>query len=846
MFKSKGGRLLVNLSGILVVLIAIGLTLYFLFNKLTEKSFYEEYGTVKLEGLKSQVEIVRDSYGVPNITSANEEDLYFALGYTHAQDRLWQMDFVRRVAEGRTAEIFGRETVEFDKLFRTIGINRYSYSLYPGISAKSKSILENYSNGVNAFIRKNNKKLPLEFDILNYKPEEWKPEHSLMVVRMMGWELNLSWLTEFTFGEILKRFGVEKSKDFFPDYPEDAPYTVKQEKDNTVTKKEITSSEIKAIENRYRSITELGSGFFETVTGYREFYNMTGTHIGSNAWAVNGNKTEGKKPILANDPHLALLVPARWYEVVMHNTSDNSMVCGFSIPGAPGIAIGSNGKISWGMTNLMNDDSDFLILNRDSANYNRYIYKNVSHPIDSLEEYIKIKDVKDELPYYVCTTMLGPVISSLNKTGFTGDSKFNLPKNEIMTFKWTGFEASDEILAFYDVYHSNNWNEFRTSLKNFGLPASNFVYADAGGNIGYQAAGKIPVRKVTGEINQAVPQYGDIEWTGFVPFDELPVSYNPPDNIVASANNKPQKDYKYYISNLYEEPYRAMRIEEVLKSKNNITAQEFKLLQNDVVSIQAKEWFRYVVDSFRDSSSMNPLEKKVITAIKRWDYDMNRLSWLGVLFAEFEVQLYKDLYKGRLGDELFYNYLYLNNVPIRNTSKLLRENSSWILGSANDSDKTNNRNKLVRHTFRLALKNCIRRFNTEDFEKWHWGDIHRITMRHPLGSVPALSKILNIGDFKLGGLGTTVSNAEYSFRQAIEKQEFDCFIGASMRFIYDFNEPEFYYSILPTGQSGQPEHKNYSDQIKSWANAEYKKVYLNPADLKKSGNEVKILVLIPR
>ncbi|MCI0472849.1 MAG: penicillin acylase family protein, partial [Ignavibacteria bacterium] len=274
--------------------------------------------------------------------------------------------------------------------------------------------------------------------------------------------------------------------------------------------------------------------------------------------------------------------------------------------------------------------------------------------------------------------------------------------------------------------------------------------------------------------------------------------------------------------------------------------QEFKLLQNDVVSIQAKEWFRYVLDSYRDTTKISPFEKKVIAAIKRWDYDMNRMNGLGALFAEFEIELYKDLYKGRLGDELFYNYIYLNNVPIRNTSKILRENTSWLLGQANDSDKTNNRNQLVQHTFRLALANCVRRFNTEDIDKWRWGDIHRITMRHPLGSVPALSKILNIGEFKLGGLGTTVSNTEYSFRQAVEKQEFECFIGASMRFVYDFNHPEFYYSILPTGQSGQPEHKNYSDQIKSWANAEYKKVYLNPADLKGSGSEVKILVLIPR
>jgi penicillin amidase len=839
MFNSKGSKILFNAIGILLLLIITGITLYYQFNKLTRKSFYEEAGKKNIPGLVNNVEVVSDEYGVPHITAQSDEDLFFTLGYMHAQDRLWQMDLTRRVAEGRLAEIMGRDVLEYDKLFRTIGIGKYAYTLYQNVSPKTKSILENYSKGVNAFIKENNRKLPFEFDVLNYKPEEWKPEHSLMVVRMMGWELNISWMTEFMFGELVSKFGFEKAKDFFPNYPEDAPYIVKQEKGNT---KDIKPNKT---EDKLKKISELGKDFYQGVNAYRDHFGLIGTHIGSNSWAVNGKKTEGGKPILANDPHLVLQAPSRWYEVVIKNSADNTMACGFSIPGAPGIAIGSNGTISWGITNLMNDDSDFLVLNRDSTNHDRYIYKNVSYDIDSTEEYIRIKDVKDEVPYTVFSTRLGPVVSNLDRTGFMDGGNFKAGDKYILTFKWTGFEVSDEIKSFYDVYHSNNWEEFRASLHNFGLPASNFTYADVNGNIGYQAAGKIPIRKNDNDFNASIPNNEDLEWTGFVSFDEMPTVYNPDDNFIATANNKPQKDYKYYISNLYEPPYRAARIEEVLKAKPNMTSQEFKLLQNDVVSLQAKEFFKYVLEAFKDSVKMNADEQKIITAIKKWDYNVNKLNGLASLFAEFELQLYIELYKYKLGDKLFYDYIYVNNVPVRNTAKLLKENNSWILGDFKDSLKSDARNLLIRKVFSNAIEKCKLRFHSPDYEKWEWGDIHPVVIRHPLGVVPSLSKILNIGPFEVSGIGTTVANTEYSFRKSIETHEFECFIGASTRFIFDFNEPKFYFSILPSGQSGQPQHTNYSNQTRLWMNGEYKKVYLSSEELKIEGKDVKVLNLYP-
>ncbi len=825
-----------NVTGIIIVLIVSFITFYILFINLSDKSDYVESGIIKSGELYDSVVIYRDEFGVSHIEANNEDDLYFALGYTHAQDRLWQMDLSRRAAEGRLSEIFGPEVIEYDKLFRTIGINRTSYKIYNSLPEKTKLILDNYSNGVNEFIKTHIKELPLEFDVLDYKPEEWKPEHSIMIVRMMGWELNIAWYTEYTFGLIVNKFGLEKAKEFFPNYPEDAPEILSPGKIKIIEKPD-TSEQRNTTEENLSALPEIAGGFFETAWNFKKYFNIDGSHIGSNAWVISGKKSENKKPILANDPHVPLLTPSRWYEVNLYDKKTDSKFFGFSVPGAPGVMIGGNGKISWGITNLMNDEADFYLLRKDSLVKNNYLVFENSYPLDSISELIKVKGSRDEIEFNVYSTKYGPVISNLEKTGFTSTSNFKTGDKYLVTFRWAGFEYSDEIGAVYEINRASDWNGFKNGLRSFGIPALNFVYADTMDNIGYHAAGKIPVRKFTEgenpgfEYSAIYPSAGEIEWSGFIPFDELPSLYNPDEGYIVTANNKPKQDYKYYISNLYEPHYRALRIDELLKPRNNYSANEFRLIQNDVKSLQAKDFCNELFNSYKDTVTVSFGERSYLMMLMKWDYEFKSTSPEAMIFAQFELELYKNLYKQKLGEDLFYKYLTINNIPVRNTAKLLKQNFP-------------EKKAILRKSFKDAIDFLKDKFNNADVSTWRWGELHKVKMKHPLGAVPALSAILDVGPYESNGCGTTINNIQYSFIRAISNSDFESHLGPSLRFIIDMSNTNTYNSILPPGQSGQNIYDNYRNQARLWLNGEYKTVKIDFNVLKYE--HTKKLLLLPK
>jgi len=832
-----------TLLGIIIVFVPASLLLGFLLGSLTQKSFYSNEGNVNLKGIGSEVNVYSDSYGVPHIIANNESDMYFTLGYMHAQDRLWQMDLTRRVAEGRLSEIFGSATLEYDKLFRTIGIDKFSYTLLEKISPKSKRILDAYSKGVNQFIEKHKDELPVEFDLLNYQPVEWKPHHSLMLVRLMGWELNLAWYIDYILGKVINKAGIEKVSEIFPD----TSITLYRKPIVTDTLKSDSLEEHTAIPE-LRTISESGKDFFNAYFAYGKFFGLECTNSGSNSWVISGFRSESGKPLLANDPHLALQAPSKWYEV--HLKSPGFDVTGMSFPGMPGIAIGHNRSISWGLTNLMNDDNDFFLLSRDSSDKSKYTLNNRSYYLDSLVEKIYVKD-SSEVRYTVKLTKVGPVVSGLSTRGFISEAqRDNIYGDRILTFKWTGFELSDEVNCFYKINKAKNWEQFKDGLKDFGAPAQNFIYADTAGNIGYHAAGKIPVRNGIGEHPYLYPLTSNYQWTGFVEFDDLPNQYNPEEGYIITANTNPydwlksEERKKYYISYVWEPASRFNRIKEILKSGKILSIDEFKLLQMSYLSPYAIEVSAYIVNAFKNYHA-NPYIADIINRFSDWKGEMNYNDVMGSVYNAFYINLLKNIYMDELGEDLFFEFLTIPNWPLRSTLLVLNkydENSPGWIDNVNTTKKET-RDEIIRESLFKAIEFLKARFETDDVNLWQWGHMHKVTFKHPLGLVPALSASFNIGPYEVGGDQTTVNCSEFSFKDALRYGNLDNSLGASMRIIVDFSDITHSLSVNSTGQSGQPLHPNYSDQSRLWLFGDYKTVTMDEIEIIKEN--YKLLVLNP-
>ncbi|MDX1700362.1 MAG: penicillin acylase family protein [Melioribacteraceae bacterium] len=775
-----------------------------------ESSLPDYYGEKEVDHLSNNVDIYRDEYGVAYVMTNEDMDAYFALGYLHAQERLFQMDLSRRAAEGRLSEIFGNKTVKFDKLFRTLDLIGISEKNYENYDTLTRNILEAYSKGVNQFINNSPEKFTIEFDILGYTPYEWKPVHSLAIAKLMSWELNISWWSDIAFTHLIQKFGNEKVKDILPDFDENGPIIIPKEV------------------NSYSNVpTEL----IKIDKDFRNFIGSKGTHIGSNNWVVNGKRSVSGKPIIANDPHLGFAVPGKWYVVSL--TSPSLKVDGFSLPGVPAIVIGKNMNISWVVTNIMADDSDFYIETVDSTN-NKYYYNGDWNEMTEIEDTIIVKDSSDVI-FTISKTHRGPIVSGLHNYNIKYPHDFQ--NKSPVSMRWSGFDPSNELLAFYKINTSKNWKDFEEGLSLFHSPGQNFIYADIEGNIGYIAGVKLPKRKYNSSSFVYDGASSEYEWDEFIPFDQNPAIKNPSVDFLASANNKVIEDYPYHISNIWEPISRISRIVELIESKEKHSVDDFKEYQNDFYSHYAKEIVPYISNALkgRDLSSDNA--KIALKILNQWDFVMSDESQVAAIYAVIYQELLRNIFMDEMGEAMFNEYVFLANVPLRVVLKLLHENKSNWFDDINTSS-IENRDDIIERSFYDALDYLENEID-DDIKFWQWGKLHTITFEHFFhGKISLLDKLLDIGPFTIGGDGTTVFNSEYYF-----SEPFDCKLGPSMRFIYDFSDPNKFEFVLPTGQSGHFFSEHYNDMTSLWLNGEYISINTN-IDTVKSKN-YKLLRLIP-
>ena len=814
--------------GIIMSLIIIFVIGGYIFYKSLLESLPVYEGELKAPSLKSEVKIYFDSLAVPYIFAEDDEDVSFALGYLHARERMFSMDMIRRAGEGRLSEIFGTETIPFDRMFRTIGLDQTAKMIKEKMNPEGLKLLEAYSSGVNFYLEEKKNKYPVEFDVLGYQPEEWKPEHSIIVIRMMAWELNLGWWTDLAFTELGQKLGEEKVKEILPGYPDNAP---------TIIPPEI------------KKFAQVNTNFIETDKAFRKFIGMTGTHLGSNNWVINSQMSVSGKPIIANDPHLAYRAPGIWYAGVIKSPQWNA--AGVTLPGVPGIVIGKNENISWTLTNIMTDETDFYIETLDSSR-TKYLLDGNWKDLIIIEDTIKTRDGIKE-PIEIKYTHRGPIISNIHPYNlvYNSDESTYPP----ISMRWLGNEFSDEMDAFLKINKAKNWSEFKSAVEKFNIPGQNFVYADlpdgkAGneGNIGYVFGGALPIRPANATTFVFDGSSSKNDWKGFVPRNELPYLFNPPQSYIATANNKVIKDFKYHITNLWEPSSRIERITELLQSKQKHSAEDYMKYQEDIYSPYAKTIVPYLLFAFKNLEVKDENLAQSLKLLREWNYEMDKYQQAPAIFLTFFDKLMKNIYMDEMGEDLFNQYVFLANVPYRNILELLQNPfSDWYNDVKKNERKT--RDDVIRQSLTDALDELERKLGKE-VKDWQWGKLHTVTFKHAFSGVSGLlDDVINIGPFEISGDGTTIFNTEYAFSESIEKyplfrhEPFDCELGPSMRFIYDFAKPDEFYLILTTGQSGNIFSDHYKDQTELFLNGKYMKIRTDEASIKNSGN--KLLRILP-
>lgn len=778
---------------------------------------------LELEGLQSEVTIHWDEFGVPHIFGESDQDLYYSMGYVHAQDRLWQMTISQMAAEGRFAEFFGPDLVDFDKYQRTLGFWKIAEEiLSTDITQSELERLQAYADGVNAFVNENSNRLPVQFALSGMEPIEWTPQHSVAIVRLMGWELNLSWWSEVTYNYLKNKLTPEQFNEILLTWDDDFPTSLDDNESIGLS----TAALLPMLEMEYKK---------------RELLQIEGSHVGSNAWVVDGSRTSTGYPILAGDPHLGLDMPGKWYEVHLNRNGQN--VSGVTIAGLPGIVLGQNDHMAWSFTNIMADDTDFFLEIVDPEDRGRYVIDSANvglvafQPFEKVRELIKVKD-SDAVFHEYRVTKNGPVITDMYPN-------LDLIDNQVISMKWMGHEVSNELRTMYEINWATNFQEFKDALEHFDVPGQNFMYGDLEGNIAMYSTARLPVR--TG--NKVTLRRGWVpedDWQGYIPREEMPHVVNPAKGWIANANNKlTTENYPHYIASFWEPSSRIERIVSTLSTDSSVTIDDMISLQNDSYSSFAATLTPIILDIINNQQEYD--FSLPVSYLENWDFKYSNSSTAASIFDVFFTKLTENTLKDEFGDAAYQNFVVHELIPVRTMAELLQDSSS-LFDNIN-TESVESRNQMVLTSMQDAILFLSDSLGTEPFE-WRWEQLHTITFKPPLFSLAAedpnspaalsmiVDNVLSKGPYSVEGHGMSVNNGQYSW-----EKPFEMTLGASVRRIIDFSDLSATRSVLPTGQSGNPISEHYGDQSSMWLNRQYR-VFHQSSDIEEKAS-VKTMKLIP-
>jgi penicillin amidase len=726
-------------------------------------------GEIPLAGLSAPVTVVRDQWAIPHIEAQSLRDATFAQGFVHAQDRLWQMEFQRRLGAGRLAEIVGAGALPSDRFMRTLGLYRRAAASLAHLTSETRARLDAYAAGVNAYLATRTGPLPLEFLLLrHHEVEPWSPADSLVWLRLMALDLSVNYRDELLRARLARQLSDEQIADVWPDYPESAP----------VTLVELA---------RALPAEQLAAALPGASDGAQ----------GSNAWVLAGSRTATGAPLLANDPHLGLRAPGVWYLAQMR--APELELVGASMPGVPGIVLGHNGRIAWGVTNTGPDTQDLFIERTDPADPARYLTPAGSAPFQVREEVIRVKG-GPPLTLRVRETRHGPVLSDL-----LPDAARLFRAGEVAALAWTGLAEDDRTLqALLQLNQAHDWPEFVAATRDVGTPMQNILYGDTAGHIGFIAPGRVPVRR-QGDGRWPVPGWsGAYDWQGEIPFEDLPRALDPADGAFVNANNPiVPRDYPYLLTADWEPSYRARRIGQLLAGEGYDLA-AFAAMQGDQLSLLAEDLLPIMLEA----EALSPKAAVAMAELQAWDRVMRPDARAPLLFAAWYRELSRLIYADELG-ALFEGFW---RVRPRFMDRILKHSRVWCDDFT--TAETETCSALAARSLELALADLARRFG-DDQAKWRWGAAHPARMAHAIfGEQPLLAWLFDIGTAS-GGDSTTVNVGHYA--PSDERQPFASTHAASFRGLFDLADLDRSRFVAATGQSGSPLSRHYRDLTALWS-----------------------------
>ncbi len=735
-------------------------------------------GDFRLLGLRERGEVARDVYGVPHVYAQNAHDLFFLQGYVTAQDRLFQLDLYRRTGQGRLAEVLGEPALDTDRFTRTLGLARAAKADLAVTGRTTRDALEAYAEGVNKLLDQQKDALPLEFVILGYRPEPWTVIDSLIVTKLEAYDLAGNFRTELLRADIVQRLGAAALATLLPDAEGTPPSGLS--------------------DGAWASVAPLLTPAASARATSGDLLLGAGGPEGSNCWAVSGSRSRTGRPLLAGDPHLGVRNPSIWYEVGLEGAGYK--VVGFAIPGIPGVLTGHNAHIAWSFTIAYTDVQDIYVEQQDPTDFRRYMFRGAAEAATVLRESIKVKGQTDPVDLDVVITRHGPIITGV------------LPgRTSQLALRWNALDAGRTMDGLLALNRAEDWTTFRSAVSQLAGATLSACYADAAGHIGYQFVGSLP-RRTAGDGRLPVPGWtGEYEWDGQVPSEQLPSVFDPAAGYIVNANDRPTEDRRSaaFVGE-WDPGFRAARLLSELRDGRDADVERFRVMQTDYSSAPALR-FRDVILGV---AARSPLAARTQTLVREWDGVPTADSPAAAVYEAWLVRMCERVFKDKLGDALFADYLNYGRPTFALYRLVARAIDPFFEELGDPIGR--GRDEMAARALDDASRDLRDSLGPEP-DRWKWGDLHRIRFDHPLSAVPPLDRIFSIGPLARSGDIYSVNNGAYKLSKPYLLSS-----HASYRMIVDLADTDRSWSVLPTGESGQPFARHWGDQTTLWAEGRLK------------------------